>query len=90
MSHLARLFDDRWTLVGGYRNAKGELDQLLVGPNGLMAIEIKFINGRVSCDGDRWWRDKYDRYGNLVERALPIVDLAPRPRNARPAVNRSA
>lgn len=72
--HLSRLLDDRWTLVGGYRNARGELDQLLVGPGGLVAIEVKFVNGRVSCDGDRWWRDKYDRYGNLVERALPIAD----------------
>lgn len=72
--HLSRLFDDCWTLVGGYRNAKGELDQLLVGQNGLVAIEVKFVNGRISCLGDRWWRDKYDRYGNLVERALPIVD----------------
>ncbi len=72
--HLSRLFDDRWTLIGGYRNTKGELDQLLIGPNGLVAIEVKFVNGRVSCHGDHWWRDKYDRYGNLVERALPIVD----------------
>jgi hypothetical protein len=72
--HLSRLLDDRWILIGGFRNAKGELDQLLVGPGGLIAIEVKFVNGRVSCDGDRWWRDKYDRYGNLVERALPITD----------------
>ena len=51
--HLSRLLDDRWTLIAGYRNAKGELDQLLVGPGGLLAIEVKFVNGRVSCQGDR-------------------------------------
>jgi hypothetical protein len=48
VARLSRLLDDRWTLIGGYRNAKGEVDQLLVGPGGIVAIEVKFVNGRVS------------------------------------------
>ena len=32
------------------------------------------MNGRVSCNGDSWWRDKYDKYGNLVETNVPITD----------------
>jgi hypothetical protein len=37
-------------------------------------MEVKFVNGKVFCDGDKWWRDKYDNYGNLVETAVPIAD----------------
>lgn len=74
LDRLARLLDQRWTLICGFRNAKGEVDQLLVGPAGIVAIEIKYVNGRVSCDGERWTRDKFDRYGNLVERDVPIAD----------------
>lgn len=72
-TYLSRL-PDEWILVSGYRNTKGEIDQVLLGPRGVFAIEIKFINGVVHCDGDRWWSDKYDRYGNLVETNKPIAD----------------
>jgi len=72
-AYLSTLPDD-WILVSGYRNAKGEIDQVLLGPRGVFAIEIKFINGVVHCDGDRWWSDKYDRYGNLVETKKPLAD----------------
>lgn len=71
---LGQMFSNDWILVSGYKNRRGELDRLLIGPEGLLAIEIKFVNGRVSCNGDRWSRDKYDRYGNLVETDLPIAD----------------
>lgn len=74
LSHLSQQLDESWTLICGYRNAKGEVDQLLVGPAGIVAIEIKYLNGHVSCDGDRWWRDKYDSYHNMVEKAIPIAD----------------
>ncbi|MFA6188323.1 MAG: nuclease-related domain-containing protein [Sulfuricurvum sp.] len=71
---LSRQLDHTWTLVSGYKNAKGEIDQVLVGPNGIFAIEIKYNNGTVYCDGDRWWRDKFDKYGNLVQRNVQIAD----------------
>ncbi len=72
--HLARLLNDEWTLISGYRNPKGEIDHILVGPHGVCTMEIKFLNGVVHFDGDDWWRDKYDRYGNRVETNVPIVD----------------
>lgn len=72
---LADLFvTDDWTLVSGYKNQGGEIDKILVGPEGILAIEIKYVNGVVSCHRDRWCRDKYDRYGNLVETDVPIAD----------------
>lgn len=70
----ASLFSNSWTLVCGYQNCAGEIDQILVGPTGVHAIEVKNINGRISCDGDRWWRDRFDSYGNLVEARIPIRD----------------
>lgn len=69
----SRLTDD-WVAISGYRNPGGEVDLLLVGPPGVMAVEIKYLNGQIHCDGDRWWRDRYDKYGNLVETAIPIAD----------------
>jgi hypothetical protein len=61
---LGRALGDDWTLLRGYRNRRGEIDLVLVGPPGLFAIEVKYWNGAVSCDGDRWWVDRYDRRGN--------------------------
>ncbi|MGY0503978.1 nuclease-related domain-containing protein [Luteimonas sp. e5] len=72
--HLARFLPDTWTLFGGYRNPKGEIDQVLVGPGGLFTIEIKNINGVVTVIGDSFTSDKYDNYGNLKETGKQIAD----------------
>jgi len=66
--------NSEWTALTGYKNRKGEADLLLVGPKGVLGIEIKHLNGLISCAGNDWYRDKYDNYGNLVEKAIPIVD----------------
>jgi Nuclease-related domain len=72
-AELGRALGDDWTLLRGYRNRRGEIDDLLLGPRGLFAIEVKNINATVYIDGDRWRADKYDNYGNLVEQR-PIAD----------------
>jgi hypothetical protein len=69
-SELDRALGDDWTLLRGYRNRRGEIDQLLLGPGGLFAIEVKNLNATVHVDGDRWRADKYDNYGNLVEQRV--------------------
>ena len=61
-------------LLSGYRNRKGEIDKILVSTEGIFAIEVKHINGHIFCDGDNWWRDKYDRYGHCKETEVPITD----------------
>lgn len=71
---LARQLSDEWTLVSGYRNGRGEIDQVLIGPTGLFTIEVKNLNGTVTVQGDQWSADKYDNYGNLVERGRAIAD----------------
>ena len=72
-AELGRALGDDWTLLRGYRNRRGEIDHLLIGPPGLFAIEVKNLNATVHVDGDRWNADKYDNYGNLVEQR-PITD----------------
>jgi hypothetical protein len=64
---LARVLGDDWALLRGYRNRRGEIDHLLIGPRGLLAIESKHRNATVHCAGDDWWYDKYDRHGHHVE-----------------------
>jgi hypothetical protein len=73
-AELGDALGDDWTLLRGYKNRRGEIDHILLGPSGLVAVEVKHRNGRVHCDGDRWWYDKYDRYGNLVEQGQQISD----------------
>lgn len=70
---LGRVFGDDWVMLRGYRNRAGEIDQLLLGPRGLVAIEVKHLNATVHCDDDHWRADKYDKYGNLVDQH-PITD----------------
>lgn len=72
--HMRERLDDRWTMIQGYKNRLGEIDLILVGPKGIFAFEVKAQRGVFHTDGSRWWYDKYDNYGNIVERALPLAD----------------
>ena len=72
--YLGQCLDDSWTWLGGYHNPGGEIDTLLVGPSGIYAMEIKNYKGVIECDGDEWWRDKHDNWGNLVRRHEAIAD----------------
>jgi hypothetical protein len=70
---LAAAFNDDWTLYRGYCNARGEIDQLLLGPHGVAAIEIKNQRVTVSCDGDDWWFERYSN-GDYLQEEGPFVD----------------
>lgn len=69
---LAAELDDSWALLHGYRNGRGEIDHVLVGPRGVLAIEVKNVNATVRIEGDTWIPAKFDRYGNPV----PVRELA--------------
>ena len=71
---LGSQLGSEWTAVSGYNNRKGEADLILIGPPGVLGIEIKHLNGTINCNGDTWSRDKYDNYGNCVEWGIPIAD----------------
>jgi hypothetical protein len=78
-SFLADSLGGDWTLVRGYRNARGEIDQLLLGPVGIIAIEVKNWNATVHVNGDQWLFEKYDNYGNQVQPLAPMRDGGGRP-----------
>ena len=71
---LGRMLGDEWMLLTGYCNPRGEIDQILVGPLGVFALEIKNLSGQIHCQGDVWWRDKYDSRGRIVQTNLPVTD----------------
>jgi hypothetical protein len=75
---LGRGLSDDWTLFRGYRNARGEIDGVLLGPRGLFTIEVKFHNGTVYITGDDWSSEKYDKYGNRVRERAPMRDAGGR------------
>ena len=72
-TEFGKVLSDDWVLVRGYCNRLGEIDHLLLGPPGLIAIESKHLGATVSCDGDDWHYRKFDRSGSLVEQG-PIAD----------------
>lgn len=88
-NELGRALGDDWVLMRGHRNRLCEIDHLLFGPGGLVAIEVKNINGTVHCEGDKWCVDKYDRYGNLVEQ-YDLVDRGKRQRSPSVQLNEPA
>jgi hypothetical protein len=69
-AELGELLNDDWLLFRGYRNRKGEVDHLLVGPGGVVAVEVKNHNVRVKIDGDVWDGVKI---GNHGEPLGPVV-----------------
>ena len=71
---LGQALGDKWTLLRGYRNRRGEIDHLLLGPRGRFAIEVKNQNVRIDCHGDQWWSAKYDKYGNQVTPRREMTD----------------
>ena len=59
-----------WVMLRGYRNKRGETDHLLVGPLGVWAVEVKRRAVRVHIKGEDWGFEKFDRYGNVVEKGI--------------------
>ena len=59
---------DDWVLVRGYCNARGEIDYLLLGPTGLVAMQTRHLNATVTCDGDSWLVTRVDLHGKISER----------------------
>lgn len=69
LSGLSWLSDD-WVYLAGYRNGGGEIDAILVGPEEVWAVEVKNQRAHLHVDGEEWWFDKFDNYGNLVDRKV--------------------
>jgi hypothetical protein len=79
---LSGALGDAWALVKGYRNRRGEIDYLLLGPGGMFAIEVKYVNGTFAITRERWRYVRYDNYGNQVGEGL-LQDARRRPPNVQ-------
>lgn len=78
---FAAILDDDWVMLKGYKNPKGEIDQILVGPGGVTAIEIKNYTGVMHINGDSWTRRRvyYDSAGvKTVAEPEPVHDAGGR------------
>lgn len=72
-AELGERLNDDWLLFRGYRNGKGEIDHVLVGPGGVIAVEVKNVNATVTIDGDVWDAVKVGNYGEVFDRP-PLED----------------
>ncbi len=66
----------------GTATGAGEIDYLLLGPGGLFAIEVKYVNGTFAITRERWRYVRYDNYGNQVGEGL-LQDARRRPPNVQ-------
>jgi Nuclease-related domain len=76
---LGAALDDSWALFKGYRNRAGEIDYLLIGPLGLFAIEVKYVNGAFRITPEQWLYRRSDGYGNEVGDVTVLADRGGRP-----------
>ena len=53
-----RLGDD-WLLIHAVSTTAGPINQLLLGPPGLVALTTLHLNGTVHCRGDKWHAEKH-------------------------------
>ncbi len=79
---LSGALGDAWALIKGYRNRRGEIDYLLLGPGGMFAVEVKYVNGTFAITRERWRYVRYDNYGNQVGEGL-LQDARRRPPNVQ-------
>jgi hypothetical protein len=68
LADFAGVLADDWVLVRGYCNPSGEIDYLLLGPTGLVAIQTRHVDVTVTCDGDYWLFTTTDERDNISER----------------------
>lgn len=52
--------DDQYFLINDLKlsNGYGNIDHIVLGPNGIFVIETKNFQGQVRCEGDSWYQYK--------------------------------
>jgi len=69
------VLDDSYYLVNnlGLPGRQDDVDHLVVGPNGVFALEIKHYSGRIYCRDGQWYQVKTSR-GGLAQPEKPVRD----------------
>ncbi len=51
-------FDNNYLLINDLKlkGKRGNIDHIILGPNGIFAIETKSFRGDIGCNGDEWTR----------------------------------
>ena len=59
--HLKKL-DNNYHLINDVKlpDSYGNIDHILLGPNGIFVIETKNFEGDIRCDGDNWYQYKQE------------------------------
>ena len=54
--------DDSYYLINDIilPNSYGNIDHILLGPNGIFVIESKHFEGEIRCNGDNWYQYKQE------------------------------
>ena len=58
VTEYIRRLDDSYYLINDVKlpNSYGNIDHILLGPNGIFVIESKHFEGEVRCNGDNWYQ----------------------------------
>ncbi len=65
------LNDDYYLLNDLYlRDGGGDIDHLVLGPNGVFVLETKNWNGNISCNGDEWQRSGKQNFSGSPSRQV--------------------
>ena len=62
---LKSTLNDKYYLLSDvrFRGGFGDIDHIVLGPNGLFVIETKNWTGRITCHGDQWQRSNQHKNG---------------------------
>ncbi|HSV48702.1 MAG TPA: nuclease-related domain-containing protein [Candidatus Acidoferrales bacterium] len=85
--HLTNSLSDDYYLINDLylHGGGGDIDHLVLAPNGIFVLETKNWSGNISCVGDEWYRDRGHAAGsspsNQVKRNVTkiksIIDSSP-------------
>ncbi|MCW4018230.1 MAG: NERD domain-containing protein [Candidatus Bathyarchaeota archaeon] len=57
---LSSALNNDYYLLSGvtFKHSRSDVDQIVIGPNGVFVIETKNWSGKISCNGDDWQRKR--------------------------------
>jgi len=74
---LARLGNDHVVIHNLPLDGRGDADHVVVGPAGAVAIETKYLAGRIVCQGDGIWKQlKRDEVRHIADPAAQVQRAA--------------
>ncbi|XES77731.1 MAG: nuclease-related domain-containing protein [Candidatus Bathyarchaeia archaeon] len=59
---LSSALSNKFYLLSGVAFGRGDVDQIVVGPNGVFVLETKNWSGKIGCSGDDWQRNKGGKF----------------------------